>query len=267
MVVLVVGDHLHGAAEVGMVGEVLAEQFHLLGGALLGDPAVGEVRDDVLHGQRLVGLELVVGESDAALFQEHGVVGLGRDGDGFEAALLHQGVEDPPVLVLVGAVPGDLGGEGALALRDERRDPGVLPAALGLAAGGDGAEQPERLVVVEDLLEQALGRKHREAPLCIPRDSAGFRKERVKCGAMCAATAMSDNSAKRMTPPSRRRRNRAGPGALFSVTAVAGKTPEPPPRPLKSLSPQLRRRPSVTPGRRAPGPAHRPAARRGARRG
>lgn len=28
-------------------------------------------------------------------------------------------------------------------------------------------------------------------------------------------------------------RNRAAPGALFPVTAVAGKTPEPPPRPRK----------------------------------
>src|SRR5688572_12866221 len=32
---------------------------------------------------------------------------------------------------------------------------------------------------------------------------------------------------------SRRGRNRTLPGALFPVTAVAGKTPEPPPRPLK----------------------------------
>lgn len=32
------------------------------------------------------------------------------------------------------------------------------------------------------------------------RDSAAFRKERVKCGARGAATAVSDNSAKRRTP-------------------------------------------------------------------
>ncbi len=162
VVVLVVGDHLDRAAEVGMVGEVLAQQLHLLRGALFGDPAVGEVGDDVRHGEPLLALELLVGEADAVLLQEHRVVGLVRDGDGLQTALLQQGVEDPPVLVLVGAMAGDLGGERALAVRDERGDAGVLPAALGLPARGDGAEQGEGLVVVEDLREQTLGRKHRE---------------------------------------------------------------------------------------------------------
>ncbi|KRD16212.1 hypothetical protein ASE41_24410 [Streptomyces sp. Root264] len=160
VVVLVVRDHLHRAAEVGVVGEVPAQQFHLLGRALFGDPAVGEVGDDVLHAQRLVRGEPVVGEADAAALQEHRVVGLRRYGHGVQAAPAHQSVEDPPVLVLVGAVTGDPGGETAFALRDERGDPGVLPAALRLAAGGDGTEQREGPVVVDDLLEQTLGRKH-----------------------------------------------------------------------------------------------------------
>ncbi len=55
----------------------------------------------------------VVGEADALPLQEHRVVGLGRDGDGGEAALLQQGPEDASVLVLVGAVPGDLRGQRA----------------------------------------------------------------------------------------------------------------------------------------------------------
>ena len=54
VVVLVVGDHPDGLADLGVVGEVLAQQHHLVGGALFGDPAVGEVGDDVLHGERLV---------------------------------------------------------------------------------------------------------------------------------------------------------------------------------------------------------------------
>src|SRR5690606_18937355 len=60
------------------------------------------------------------------------------------------------------AVPGDLGGKNALVLGDQCGDAGVLPAALRLAARGDRAEQGERLVVVEDLLEQTPGRKHRD---------------------------------------------------------------------------------------------------------
>jgi hypothetical protein len=79
------------------------------------------------------------------------------------------------VLVLVAAVPGDLKGERSFALRHQGGDARALPAALRLAAGREGAEQTERLVVVG--------------------------------------------------------RNQAARGALFRVTAVAGKTPEPPPRP------------------------------------
>src|SRR5690606_12837384 len=90
------------------------------------------------------------------------VVGLGGYGDGVHAALAHQGVEDAAVFVLVGAVPGDLGGKNALVLGDQGGDAGVLPAALRLAARGDRAEQGERFVVVEDLLEQTPGRKHRD---------------------------------------------------------------------------------------------------------
>lgn len=158
---LVVVDHVDGLAEFGMVPEVRDQHVHLVGGPLLGDPAVGEVDDDVPLGQRLVLAQLVVRETDAALFEQHRVVGVGRYRDGFEAALLQQGVEDPAVLLLVGAVPGDLGREVPHAGRDEGRDPGVLPPALRLAARRDRAEEPEGLVVVDDFLEQTLGREHR----------------------------------------------------------------------------------------------------------
>jgi hypothetical protein len=47
---------------------------------------------------------------------------------------------------------------------------------------------------------------------------------------------VSDKSAKRRTTTEAQARNQGGPGALFSVTAVAGKTPEPPPRPQKLSS-------------------------------
>src|SRR5690606_35760751 len=119
VVVLVVGDHAHRTAQFGVVGEVLAEPFHLLGRALLGDPAVGQVGDDVLHGERLVAPQPAVGQADPVLLQQHRVVGLGRYGDGVHAALAHQGVEDAAVFVLVGAVPGDLGGKNALVLGDQ----------------------------------------------------------------------------------------------------------------------------------------------------
>ncbi len=202
VVVLVVGDHLHRAAEVGVVGEVLAQQLHLLGGALFGDPAVGEVGDDVLDGERLVALELVVGQADAVAFQQHRVVGLRGHRDGLQTALLQQGVEDPAVLVLVGAVPGDLGCEVPLRVGHERRDAGVLPAALGLPAGRDRAEQREGLVVVEDLLEQALRRQH-GAHLSAASGSAvrmsTAPQGRVKCGGGGTATGGADNCADRRT--------------------------------------------------------------------
>src|SRR5690606_14740646 len=124
--------------------------------------AVGQVGDDVLHGERLVAPQPAVGQADPVLLQQHRVVGLGGYGDGVHAALAHQGVEDAAVFVLVGAVPGDLGGKNALVLGDQGGDAGVLPAALRLAARGDRAEQGERFVVVEDLLEQTPGRKHRD---------------------------------------------------------------------------------------------------------
>ena len=109
VVVLVVGDHLDRLAHLGVVAEVLVEHHHLVGGALFGDPAVGEVGDDVELGERLVAAQLVVRQADALPLQQRGVVGLPGDVGGRQAALAQQGVEDPAVLVLVGAVPGDLG--------------------------------------------------------------------------------------------------------------------------------------------------------------
>src|SRR5262249_7176857 len=58
------------------------------------------------------------------------------------------------------AVPGDLRREISLRAGHQRGDPAVLPAPLGFAAGSDRAEQPERLVVIEDLPEYRPGRKH-----------------------------------------------------------------------------------------------------------
>jgi hypothetical protein len=51
-------------------------------------------------------------------------------------------------------MPGDLGTQLPLGFGYERGNPAVFPSALGFAAGGDGAEQPERLVVANDLLKQ-----------------------------------------------------------------------------------------------------------------
>lgn len=230
VVVLVVGDHPDRAAQVGVVAEVLAQQSHLLGRALFGDAAVGEVGDDVALGERLLAPQLLVGESDAVLLQEHRVVGLLRDRDRRQAALPQQGVEDPPVLVLVGAVPRDLRREGALARGYECRDAAVLPAALGFPAGGDRAEQPESLVVVEHLLEQVLCREHH----CHLR--AGVRRAPVKCAWPRRATGALPHWAERGCPPrpARRRRtvsaqprNPTVPPALFPVTAVAGRPPSP----------------------------------------
>ncbi len=65
VVVLVLGDHLEGTAQVRVVGEVLAEQLHLLGGALFGDPALCQIANDVPLRQRLVRAQLLVGEADA----------------------------------------------------------------------------------------------------------------------------------------------------------------------------------------------------------
>ncbi len=160
VVVLVVADHVDRLAHLGVVTEVPDQHVHLVGGALFGDAAVREVDDDVLLGQGHLAAQLLVREADAAALQQHRVVGLGGYRDGGQAALAEQGVEDPAVLVLVGAVSGDLGREVAHAVRHQGRDTGVLPAALGLPAGGDGAEQLEGVVVVDDLLEQAAGREH-----------------------------------------------------------------------------------------------------------
>jgi hypothetical protein len=160
VVVFVVRNYLDGAAKVWVVGEVFAEQLHLLGGALFGDSAVGQVADDVPLRQWLVCTQLLAGEADALLLQKHHVVGVLGDWHRAEPALTHQGSEDPAVLVLVHTVPGDLGTQLPMGFGDQRCNPVVLLPALGLTAGGNGAEQPERFVVAEDLLEQASGREH-----------------------------------------------------------------------------------------------------------
>ena len=143
-----------------MVAGALAQQLHLLGRALLGDPAVHQVNDDVALGQRAVPLQQAVRQPEATVLEQHRVVGAGGHGHGRQAALAQQGPEDPPVLVLVGAVPRDLRRQVPPGLRDELGDAAVLPAALRLAAGRDRAEEPERLVVVDDLVEDRAGGQH-----------------------------------------------------------------------------------------------------------
>jgi hypothetical protein len=108
MVVLVVRDHPDRGKQVLTVIGALAQQLHLLGRALLGDPAMRQVDDDVALGQRVVPLQQAVAQSEAMVLQQHRVVGIGGHGHWLKSALAQQGIEDPPVLVLVGAVPHDL---------------------------------------------------------------------------------------------------------------------------------------------------------------
>jgi len=92
--------------------------------------------------------------------QPHRIVRLGGHGYRLQAPLAQQRSEDAAMRILVRAVPGDLGRQVLVRLGHQGRDPAVLPAALGLVAGRDGAEQPERLVVVEDLREDCPSRQH-----------------------------------------------------------------------------------------------------------
>lgn len=127
VVVLVVADHPDGLAQLRMVAEVLDQHVHLVGRTLFGDPAVGQIDHDVLLGQGLLTTELVMGEPNAVALQEHRVVGLRGHRHGFEPALVQERVEDPAVLVLVGAVSGDLGREIGHPVGHQGCDAAILP--------------------------------------------------------------------------------------------------------------------------------------------
>jgi len=160
MVVLVVGDHPDRPADVRAGAGVLAQRLHLLAGALLGDPAVCQVGDDIAFGQFPAATQPGMRQADAGVLQPHRVVRVRGHGHRLQAALAQQRGEDPAMLVLVGPVPCDLRCQITLRSGHQRRDPAVFPAALCFAAGRDRAEQPERLIVVEDLLEDRPGREH-----------------------------------------------------------------------------------------------------------
>ena len=174
--------------------------------------------------------ELLVGEADAVP-SPGASCSRSRAGPstGFEAALLQQGVEDPAVLVLVGAVPGDLGGEVALARRARARRSGRSPSRPATPRWPRWSRRAGRTRRCRG--SPGTGSWPR-ASLTPPAGLQHVRRERVKCGVRRLATAVSDDSAERRTDgdgPGRVTARAAG--ALCSVTAVAGKTPEPPPRP------------------------------------
>jgi hypothetical protein len=89
-----------------------------------------------------LGPQPFVRQPDASVLQPHRVVGV-RGHRHRPQALAQQRGEDPAVLVLIRGVPGDLRCQAGLRGGHQRGDPAVLPAALRLAAGGGGAEQPE----------------------------------------------------------------------------------------------------------------------------
>ena len=74
MIVLVIGDHPDCPGDVGAVPGVCAHRPHLLAGALLGDPAVGQVGDDVGLGELFLAPQPGVRQADACGLQAHGVV-------------------------------------------------------------------------------------------------------------------------------------------------------------------------------------------------
>jgi len=115
------------------------QRLHLLRGTLLGNPAVREVGDDVAFGELGVASQLIVSQAEPEALQHHRVVGLGGHGHRLQSSFRQQRAEDAPVLILVGAMPRDLGRKVPARLGNTVRDPAVLPAALGLAAGRDGA--------------------------------------------------------------------------------------------------------------------------------
>jgi hypothetical protein len=123
-----------------------------------------QIGDDVLLGERPLLPQPGVRQADAGVLQPHGVVGVGGHVYRLQAALAQQRGEDAAVLVLVGAVPGDLGCQVALGRGHQRGDPPVLPSALRLVAGGDGAKQLERLVIIENLIKYRSWRKHSKSP-------------------------------------------------------------------------------------------------------
>jgi hypothetical protein len=125
---LVVGDHRERARELGVLAEHLELQVDLLRRALLGYAAVHEVADDFLVAEQFVFAQPRVRQPDAPLFEQHAIVGIRRNPDRRQAALLQQGGEQPAMLALVLAVPANLGSEFAVA--GEQRDALVLPSAL-----------------------------------------------------------------------------------------------------------------------------------------
>jgi hypothetical protein len=160
MAVLVIGDHPDRPADIRAGAGVSPQRPHLLRRALLGDAAVRQVGDDVAFAQLLVAPQLAVRQPETQILQPHRVIGLGRHRHRIQAPPAQQRSEDAPVLILIGAMPGDLGRQVLARPGHQRCDPAVLPAALRLTAGRDGAEQPERLIVTEDVPEDCPGREH-----------------------------------------------------------------------------------------------------------
>ena len=75
MIVLVIGDHPDCPGDVGAVPGVCAQRPHLLlAGALLGDPAVGQVGDDVGLGELFLAPQPGERQADACGLQAHAAV-------------------------------------------------------------------------------------------------------------------------------------------------------------------------------------------------
>lgn len=165
VVVLVGRDHPYRPADVRPGARILPQCPHLLAGALLRHPAVRQIDDDVLLGERLLLPQAGVCETDASVLEPHRVIRIRGNVHQLQATLAQQRREDTAVFVLIGAMPGDLGCQVALGLGNQRRDPAVLPSALRLVGGSDGAKQLERLVVIENLVKDRSWRKHSKSPL------------------------------------------------------------------------------------------------------
>jgi hypothetical protein len=164
VVVLVGRNHPDRAADVRPRAHVLPQCPHLLAGPLLGHPAVHQIGHDVLLGERPLLPQPGMRQADARALQPHRVIRVGGNVHRLQAALAQQRGEQTAVLVLVGAVPGDLGRQVALGRRHQRSYPAVLPSSLRLVTGGNGAKQLERVVVIENLIKDRPWRKHSKSP-------------------------------------------------------------------------------------------------------